>query len=102
MDKQATQILDEAVGLIIARMSHAKVAGRMGEKEIREELQKGLERVKSELPSVSLIFKDVTYEQTQSTEFQNRVREALPASVAKRLGSWDEHSMVVKGRTPSA
>ena len=104
LDKQAKQILDEAVGLIMARMSHAEEAGTMGEMEIRKELQNGLERAKSELPSVSLIFKDVTYEQTQSAEFRNRVCEALPASVVKRLGSWDEHfkAAVAKQTSPSS
>jgi hypothetical protein len=39
---------------------------------------------------VTLVYKDVTYEQTQSDDFRKKVSNALPSPVRKRLGAWTE------------
>ncbi len=104
LDEKADQILDEAVDLIMARSQTAQT--RPGEKPhtfnaeaIREELSKGLERAKGETPTLALVYKDVTYEQTQSADFRAKVSKALPAPVRKRLGDWTERFSAARERT---
>jgi len=65
---------------------------------LRGELLAGLERAKGEVPTVTLVFKDVTYEQTQSPVFRERLDKALPPSVRKRLGAWNVHFDAAKRR----
>ena len=100
LDRQAQQILDEAVDLIMARSQRAPTAGSIpiDSDAIRAELQKGLERAKGEVPSISLVFKDVTSEQTLNDDFRRKVDKALPAPARKRLGKWSEHFVAAKRR----
>jgi hypothetical protein len=49
---------------------------------------------------VSLVFKDVTYEQTKSEEFRKRVAAALPAHKREQLGNWAEHFEAAREVTP--
>jgi hypothetical protein len=102
LDEKASEILDEAVDLILTRKSrsyNATPEQTIDRNKLRTELQKGLNRAKAEYPVVKKIFKDVTYEQTQSQEFRERVRKVLPAPVRKRLGNWDEHFQAAKALT---
>jgi hypothetical protein len=99
LDEQATQILDDAVSLIMTRIGRSEEVVTKGKPKInpvdlREELQKGIDKAKAELPAVTWVFKDVTYEQTQNSDFRDLVRKALPAPVSKRLGDWDKHFKV--------
>ncbi|MDM7942578.1 MAG: hypothetical protein QUV35_08110 [Hydrogenophaga sp.] len=103
LNDKAEQILDEAVDLIMARSTMAQA--KPGEKPqtlnaqaIREELSKGLERAKGEAPTLALVYKDVTYEQTQSADFRAKVSKALPAPVRKRLGDWTEKFSAARER----
>ena len=57
---------------------------------IRDELQQGLDRAKGGEPSLSLVFKDITYEQTQSADFRKKLDHSLSASARKRIGKWTE------------
>jgi uncharacterized protein YegP (UPF0339 family) len=100
LDRQAQQILDEAVDLIMARSQRAPTAGSapIDSDAIRAELQKGLERAKGDVPSISLVFKDVTSEQTLNDEFRRKVNKALTAPARKRLGKWSEHFVAAKRR----
>jgi len=107
LEQQAQQILDDAVDLIMTRSQRAPAqAGglvhRPDARAIREQLQRGLERVKAEAPSLSLVFKDVTYEQTQSPEFRDKVNKALPGAARKRLGKWSDQFDAAKRRTEEA
>jgi hypothetical protein len=101
LDKQATQILDDAIKLIEMRMGHSEESGAkskimMNTVKLRKELQNGIEKAKTELPVITLVFKDVTYEQTQDADFRDRVRKSLPDAVHKRLGDWDKHLKVAE------
>lgn len=103
LDEQATQILDDAINLIMTRIGHSADTGtgdklKIRPEQLRDELQKGIDRAKTELPAVTLVFKDVTYEQTQNAQFRDRVRKSLPDSVRKRLGDWDKHFKVAEGK----
>ena len=95
LDEQAAQIVDDAVDLIVARHESGRAQGKqvtvLDGDSLRNDLLKGLERAKGELPTLTLVFKDVTYEQTQSPIFRERLDKALPITVRKRLGAWDVH-----------
>jgi hypothetical protein len=95
LDIEAVKIVDYALELIGLRRESGKAQGksigRVNEDRLRSDLMAGLQRAKSEVPTVKLIFKDVTYEQTQSEDFRGRLERALPVSVRNRLGAWNEH-----------
>jgi hypothetical protein len=102
LDEKASEIIDEAVDLIVARKSrsfNSKPEQIIDRDILLTELQKGLNRAKFEYPVVKKIFKDVTYEQTQSQGFREQVRKVLPAPVRNRLGNWDEHFQAAKAIT---
>ncbi|MDH4459321.1 MAG: hypothetical protein QE272_11510 [Nevskia sp.] len=102
LDEQAQRIVDDAVALIAARHESGraigKQVGQVDRDELRTKLLDGLERAKGEVPTVTLVFKDVTYEQTQSPVFRERVDKALPAPVRKRLGPWNAQFDAAKRR----
>lgn len=103
LEEQSKEILDDAVDLIVARgqrfpTSVSGTAPQLKPDDVRAELQRSLERVKGDVPAISLVFKDVTFEQTQNSEFRDKVDKALPASVRKRLGKWSEHTDAAKRR----
>ena len=106
LDKQAKKIVDDALVLIVARHESGRTQGKQSAPidydARRAELLAGLERAKGEVPTVSLIFKDVTYEQTQNTDFRARVDKALPAPVRKRLGTWNVTFDAAQRRTDQA
>lgn len=106
LDKQAEQIVDDAVDLILARhrsgKAHGKQSASIDAGALREGLLAGLERAKGEVPTVSLVFKDVTYEQTQNADFRARLDKALPAPVRKRLGTWNVTFDAAQRRTDLA
>lgn len=87
LDEQAGKIIDEAVKLIAERA--ARSGTRLDEKQLRNGIQKSLDRTKDEAPEVKLVFKDVTYEQTKNKEFRAKVDKALPANKRKQLGDWN-------------
>lgn len=88
VDAQAIKILDEAVDLIMKRAERSGSEFRPDRSSLREELKKGLNKAKNEAPSVKVVFKDVTFEQTKSADFRQRVEKALPAAKRKQLGQW--------------
>ena len=106
LDKQAEQIVDDAVDLIVARHESGRAQGKQSASinydALRVELLGGLERAKGEVPTVSLVFKDVTYEQTQNADFRTRLDKALPAPVRKRLGTWNVTFDAAQRRTDQA
>ena len=95
LEKQATQIVNDALDLIFSRhnsgISQGKKDLALDRDKLRDELFKGLDSAKSEIPTFKLVFKDVTFEQTQSAIFRERLTKAIPITVRKRLGEWDEH-----------
>lgn len=101
LDEQTSQILDDAVELIMARQRHSVAVGSKDKVEfkpeqLRKQLQYGLDKAKSETPLVTLVYKDVTYQQTQDDEFRKKVHKALPPSVRRKLGNWDKHFKVAE------
>lgn len=88
LDEQAGKIIDEAAKLIADRASRSGT--QLDEKQLRESIQKNLNRTRDEVPEVKLVFKDVTYEQTKNPEFRAKVDKALPASKRKQLGDWNQ------------
>lgn len=106
LDKQAEQIVDDAVDLIVARHESGRAQGKQSASinydALRAELLAGLERAKGEVPTVSLVFKDVTYEQTQNADFRTRLDKALPVPVRKRLGTWNVTFDAAQRRTDQA
>jgi hypothetical protein len=95
LDEQSEEILDEAIDLIIARSERAptkdgKPAPSLDADAIRDELQQGLDRAKGGEPSLSLVFKDITYEQTQNPDFRKKLDHSLSPLARKRIGKWTE------------
>jgi hypothetical protein len=95
--KEANSIVDDAVNLVTSRATHA-VKGKVNvdADALRKSLEEAIERLVQGQPSVTKRYKDVTFDHTQSAEFRELVRKALPADVLKRLGHWDEHFKATK------
>jgi hypothetical protein len=89
IDQHAEKILQEAVGLIMSRSE--RTGAKLDPDKLLCELRKGLEHAKSDSPNVTLVFKDVTYEQTKDDSFREKVDKALPKHKLKQLGRWAEH-----------
>lgn len=83
---ESEKIIDEAVELIIERA--ARSDNKLDKELLREDLMKNLNKTKDEKTEVRLVFKDVTYEQTKSQEFRQKVMKALPAAKRNQLGDW--------------
>lgn len=94
--QQSTEIVDEAVHLIMERARRAGNLPLPDPKTIHSALLVELDRRKFEEPKVKLVFKDVTYEQTKSDDFRKRVERALPPPKRKQLGSWSEHFVAAR------
>ncbi|MHA5727663.1 hypothetical protein ACVSLB_04810 [Pseudomonas aeruginosa] len=87
LDAQAGKIIDEAAKLIAERA--ARTGSKLDQQQLRDSIQKSLDRTKDEVPEVKLVFKDVTYEQTKNPEFRAKVDKALPAAKRKQMGDWN-------------
>ncbi|CAA9892387.1 conserved hypothetical protein [Candidatus Methylobacter favarea] len=99
IDKQAEKIIQEAVAVI---MNRAERTGAKFDPEILlSELRRGLDRNKGESPQVTLVFKDVTYEQTKNESFREKVDKALPKHKLKQLGRWSEYFDAAKASQES-
>jgi hypothetical protein len=91
------RILDEAAGLIMQRLHRSETgAPSVDIRSIRERLRAALARRQESEPSVSIRYKDVTFEHTQSEDFRERVRRTLPPQLQRQLGSWDDHFRAAK------
>ncbi len=91
IEQQSTEIVDEAVDLIMERARRSGGTNLPNPQQLHDVLKEGLTRGKQEEPKISLVFKDVTYEQTKNEDFRKRVEKALPAPKRKQLGNWNEH-----------
>lgn len=89
IDEQAEKILLEAINVIINRAE--RTGTKVNPDSLMSELRKGLDRAKFDIPKVSLVFKDVTYEQTKDENFREKVEKTLPRYKLKQLGKWAEH-----------
>lgn len=98
LDAQAGKIIDEAAKLIAERA--ARTGSKPDEKQLRDSIQKSLDRTKDEVPEVKLVFKDVTYEQTKNPEFRAKVDKALPAAKRKQMGDWNHDFDAAKAAEP--
>lgn len=99
--QQSTEIIDEAVDLIMERARRSGNSPMPDPKELQAALHKGLDKGKAEEPKITLVFKDVTFEQTKSEDFRNRVAKALPAPKRKQLGNWNEHFEAAREALPA-
>lgn len=96
---EADAIINDALDLIAARMSRGGSGAPLRDSDrakLADELRRSLERTESESPTVSLIFKEVTYEQTQDWAFNEKLMKALPPAAKKRLGKWYEKDLVAR------
>ena len=100
LDAQAGKIIDEAAKLIAERA--ARAGSKLDEKQLRDSIQKSLDRTKDEVPEVKLVFKDVTYEQTKNPEFRAKVEKALPAAKRKQMGDWNHDFDAAKAAMPDS
>lgn len=100
IEKQSGDIIDDAVDLIMARASRPGSSHVPDAEQLRKVLREGLTRGKEEEPKISLVFKDVTYDQTKNDDFGQRVAKALPAHKRKQLGPWSEHFVAAREATP--
>ena len=100
IEKQSSEIIDDAVDLIMARAGRSGTSPMPDAEQLRKVLQEGLTRGKDEEPKISLVFKDVTYDQTKNDDFGQRVAKALPAHKRKQLGPWSEHFVAAREKTP--
>ncbi len=97
--QEAEAIISDTVNLIcrrIARASTSNGAPEIDRDKLKEELSKSLNRVKDEAPTVSYVYKEVTYEQTQDENFRKKLDKALPSPVKRRLGNWYERFSAAK------
>lgn len=97
--QEADAIIRDTVNLVSERMSRAgmqKGAKPLDREKLTEELRKTLTRAEEESPTVTLVFKEVTYEQTQDEEFRKKLDKSLPAPVKRRLGDWYEKFSAAK------
>jgi hypothetical protein len=100
IEQQAPKIVDEAVKLVANRAQHAAIGMQQIDSDaLRKSLNDSIKRIVDGEPSVTKRYKDVTFEHTQSEEFQRLVRKALPPDVQKRLGNWDVHFQAAKEHT---
>jgi hypothetical protein len=100
IEQQAPKIVDEAVKLVANRAQHAAIGMQQIDSDaLRKSLNDSIKRIVDGEPSVTRRYKDVTFEHTQSEEFQRLVRKALPPDVQKRLGNWDVHFQAAKEHT---
>lgn len=96
---EANTIIEDAVKLIEDRMKRSGAAKQLqkGDLEmIAEGLRQNLGRAESESPKVNLVFKEVTYEQTQDSAFKAKLDKALPPLVKRRLSDWYEQFTAAK------
>lgn len=100
LDEQAGKIIDEAAKLIAERA--ARTGSKPDEQQLRNSIQKSLDRTKDEVPEVKLVFKDVTYEQTKNPEFRAKVDKALPAAKRKQMGGWNHDFDAAKAAEPAS
>lgn len=100
LDEQAGKIIDEAAKLIAERA--ARTGSKPDEQQLRNSIQKSLDRTKDEVPEVKLVFKDVTYEQTKNPEFRAKVDKALPAAKRKQMGDWNHDFDAAKAAEPAS
>lgn len=91
IEEQANQIIDEAVDLVMERAKRSGASKLPDPDKVRDALHAGLMKAKQDAPTIKLVFKDVTYEQTQNEDFRKRVEKALPSPKRKQLGNWSEH-----------
>lgn len=96
LSEQSQRIIGEAVDLIIERGARSGSGIEIDRDILKIQLASGLERAREETPEVTLNFKDVTYEQTKSSDFRKKVDQAVPRSKRGQLGQWDEHFDAVK------
>jgi len=100
---EAAAIVDDAVKLIAERMARAGAGKPLSSGDlakIREGLHQNLARAESEAPKVNLVFKEVTYEQTQDEQFKAKLDKSLPPPVKRRLGAWYEKFNAAKQARP--
>lgn len=86
IDKQADQILQEALKLIVDRSTRAEKGKAPDRAAIKTALRTGLKKTTAGKPEVTYRYKDVTYEHTNNKEFAELVKSRVPALVMKRLG----------------
>jgi hypothetical protein len=98
LDKQGENIVAEAVALIQGRLKSANKE-TIPTETLKQMINKGMDRAKQDEPGISMVFKDITYEQTQSQDFLTKVQKALPAGKRKQLGAITEHSQAALVRT---
>jgi hypothetical protein len=97
IDEIGDKIANDVADLVISRSE--RVGASLDRGSLIEEIKGGLERARSKAPKVSIVFKDVTYEQTQNEDFFEKVDEILPAPKRAQLGKWSHHYEAVRSRT---
>lgn len=97
LEKQSETIIAEAVELIQTRLKTASKEA-VDAATLKTMIEKGMQRARTDSPEISLVFKDITYEQTQSEDFLLKVQKALPATKRKQLGTISEHNQAALAR----
>lgn len=101
LKQQGDSIVSDAVQLIQTRLKAANKKAIPAD-NLKQIIEKSMERAKQEEPAVSVLFKDITYEQTQSDDFLAKVQKALPAGKRKQLGAITEHNQAALVRSPQS
>lgn len=97
METQRKAIISEACSLIQQRLVAAN-KDQMDIATLESLIEKGMKRALEDEPIVGLVFKDITYEQTQNADFLARVNKVLPAQKRKKLGAIAEHYQAAMAR----
>ena len=95
-----SSVINDAVSLIQSRLIAGK-AQLIDKEKLHSIISNGLQRNIDKQPVIDLLFKDITFEQTQSIEFLEKVQIALPPNKRQQLGNWSEHFLAAKAIAPS-
>lgn len=100
--EQTSQIVGEALALIRGRAARAggRPLSEADLSKISDRLHGSLARAEDESPKVSVVFKGLTWEQTQDPDFARKLDKALPVALKRRLGNWFEEFVAAKQAGP--
>lgn len=97
LQEKTDTIVKETVTLINGRIAQAR-GTPLDTAELAHKLKEPLDRIRGEAPTVTWVFKEITYEQTGDENFKRLLAEALTPAAKRRLGNWCEQFNVAKER----
>ena len=87
---EGDKLVSQVISLIEKRNAISSKPVKIDIDLLKNEIMKGIDKVKDDQPIIRHVLKDVTYQQTQDDEFQKLLIKNVPHQVMKRVGleSW--------------